>query len=223
MLNWKLSRGIAVGIAVASVVWSSPAAAAFFTLDDDVEILGGGSLGGVLGFVQSETDFSGTPHGTLTAGTIDFANQDVLVVRLALSVGSALVDEIGVTVASTPILPNPMGAGIFATDTGVAPGAVSVGSFTTLAGLFDYGSGLLAEQTSVRMFIAYSPLGALSSGNTANFMISSGTDFTVQGTILPEPATGLLLAGGVLGSGLAARRRHLRSALRGGSSSSVAS
>ena len=76
MLDRKLSEKIVIGVAVISVLWGSPAAAGFFTLSEDVEITGGGSLGGVLGFVESEADFSGTPHGTLTAGTVDFANQD---------------------------------------------------------------------------------------------------------------------------------------------------
>ena len=206
MLDRKLSGKIVIGVAVVSVLWGSPAAAAFFTLSDDVEITGGGSLGGVLGFVESETDFSGSPHGSLVDGTIDFANQDVLVVRLALSIGSARVDEIGLSAQASPQFPNPMGAGIFASDTGVEPASVSVGPFTTLLGLFDYGLGLLAGETSVRMFIAFAPEGALSDGNTANFMISSGTDFTVQGTMIPEPGTGLLLAAGLF-AGLAIRRQ----------------
>ncbi len=201
-------KPVAVVVASLAMFWATAASATFFTLDDDVEIAGGGSLGGVFGSVLRETDFSGLPHGTLTDGTVDFANQDVLVVRLALSVGSALVDEIAISALSTPILPNPMGAGVFAIDTGIAPGVVSVGPFTTLAGLFDYGSGLLSEETSVRMFIAFSPLGALTTGATANFSISSGTTFSVQGTIIPEPATGLLIAGGLLGFGLLSRRRR---------------
>ena len=206
MLDLKLSKKLVIGLAVVSVLWGSPASAAFFTLSDDVEITGGGSLGGVLGFVESETDFSGSPHGSLVDGTIDFANQDVLVVRLALSIGSALVDQIGMSALSDPFFPNPMGAGIFAGDVGVEPISVSVGPFTTLLGLFDYGSGLLAGETSVRMFVAFSPLGALSDDNTANFMISSGVDFTVQGTIIPEPGTGVLLAASLLAA-LALRRQ----------------
>jgi len=206
MLDLKLSEKWVAAVAVVTLFWGTPATAAFFTLSDDVEINGGGSLGGVLGFVESEADFSGSPHGTLTAGTVDFANQDVLVVRLALSVGSALVDQIGMSALSDPFIPNPMGAGIFAGDVGVEPTSVSVGPFTTLAGLFDYGSGLLAGETSVRMFVAFAPEGALSDGNTANFMISSGTDFTVQGTIIPEPGTGVLLAASLLAA-LALRRQ----------------
>jgi len=149
----------------------------------------------------------------LTDGSVSFASHDVIVFAISLSVGSASIDSLGAGALANPMVPNPMGAGSFANDPGtglVAPGSVAVGSFTTLRGDYDFsGDNLDAEETSVNLFVTYSPLdGALTLGNTVNFTISSGTNFTVQSTLVPEPNTFLLVGGGL--ALLAAGRRAAR-------------
>ncbi len=156
----------------------------------------------------------------LGVGSFDFTtiDLDVFVVDVTLSAGSASVDEIGMYALAFlpgPVLAPPVGAGTL-TGPGQEPlgrtpnppgdplGAPPV-SFSAVAfrGLFNFGDDLLeAGETSVALFITYDP-GTVVLDGGANFMISAGTDFTVQGTAVPEPSTALLVAFGLLG--LAAR------------------
>ena len=192
------------------------AQAAYFTIASPVVIDGStpGNVNGVLGTLlpvglpSSLSD----PVG-LSAGSVSLASHDVIVFALSLSVGSASVDAIGAGAFANPMIPNPMGAGAFNNDPGtglVAPGSVSVGSFTTLRGDYSFsGDTIDAGETTVNLFVTYSPLdSALALGNTVNFSISSGTNFTVQSTLIPEPGTFVLVATG-LGL-LAVRRRRPR-------------
>ena len=190
--------------------------AAYFTLSDAVviDLSTPGNVNGVLGTLlpvglpSSLND----PVG-LSAGSTSLASHDVIVFALTLSAGSASVDAIGAGAFATPMLPNPMGAGTFNNDPGtglVAPGSVVVGSFTTLRGDYDFsGDTVDAGESTVNLFVTYSPLdSALALGNTVNFSISSGTNFTVQSTLVPEPSTFVLVAGGLVL--LAARGRSAR-------------
>ena len=189
------------------------AQAAYFTLSEAVaiDLSTPGNVNGVLGTLlpvglpSSLSD----PVG-ITAGSSSLASHDVIVFALSLSAGSASVDAIGAGAFATPMLPNPMGAGAFNNDAGtglVAPGSVAVGSFTTLRGDYDFSSDTLdAGEQTVNLFVTYSPLdSALALGNTVNFSISSGTNFTVQSTLVPEPGTFVLVASGL--ALLAARKR----------------
>lgn len=189
------------------------AQAAYFTLSEAVaiDLSTPGNVNGVLGTLlpvglpSSLSD----PVG-ITAGSSSLASHDVIVFALSLSAGSASVDAIGAGAFATPMLPNPMGAGAFNNDAGtglVAPGSVAVGSFTTLRGDYDFSSDTIdAGEQTVNLFVTYSPLdSALALGNTVNFSISSGTNFTVQSTLVPEPGTFVLVASGL--ALLAARKR----------------
>jgi hypothetical protein len=189
------------------------AQAAYFTLSEAVaiDLSTPGNVNGVLGTLlpvglpSSLSD----PVG-VTAGSSSLASHDVIVFALSLSAGSASVDAIGAGAFATPMLPNPMGAGAFNNDAGtglIAPGSVAVGSFTTLRGDYDFSSDTLdAGEQTVNLFVTYSPLdSALALGNTVNFSISSGTNFTVQSTLVPEPGTFVLVASGLVL--LAARKR----------------
>lgn len=203
MLHWSLSdspRVLAVTVWLFASGFAEVAVAAPFTLAAPVSIVGGESGNpGVVGTLQpvalgaSLSD----PLG-LTDGDVSFVTNDVLVVRLSLAAVSLSVDSLGIGAASTPLFGNPVGAGAYA-DAGQAPSGVTA-SPLNLIGLFDFTGDLLsAGESTVRLFVTYGPAGsALSAGLTANFMISSGTDFTMQGTLIPEPASLLLFAAGLL-------------------------
>ena len=185
----------ALTLAAAQIAGAAP-----FTLSSPVSITGSESgnpgVVGTLHPVALGASLS-DPLG-LTAGDVSFVTNDVLVVRLSLVAVSASVDALGIGAASNPFFGNPVGAGAYA-DAGQAPGGVTVNG-VLMSGLFDFSGALLSEgESSVRLFVTYASAGtALAPGATANFMISSGTDFTVQGTLIPEPKSLLLFAAGVL-------------------------
>ena len=207
-------RLIAVLLA-AGLLFSGGAKAIPYTLDAPVAITGAefGNPGvvGTLHPVALGGSLS-DPLG-LTNGNVSFVTNDVLVVRLSLVAVSASVDALGIGAASNPFFGNPVGAGAYA-DVGQAPGTVTA-SPVLLTAFFDFsGDPLAAGESSVRLFVTYTSAGsALAAGTTANFMISSGTDFTVQGTLIPEPKSLLLLAAGVLV--VALRQRSAGSRARG--------
>jgi len=212
-------RTLAATVCVLVSTWAGVSTAAPFTLAAPIAITGAeGGNPGVVGTMQPADLASLGQSIALSTGNVDFATTDVLVFSLSLSLGSSAVDGLGVGTLASPLLGNPVGAGSFVASGGgeQVPGSVSVGPFTTLSALFDFTPETLdAGETSVDLFVTYSPGGsALSEGSTVNFMVSSGPDFTVQGTLvqIPEPASALLLAGalvvlGLGGSGLGARRR----------------
>lgn len=102
------------------------------------------------------------------------------------------------------IVPFPIG-----TATGIFNfnfGGTGVGSQGVPAGYVQTG------ETTVRLFVIYSSPTALLEYDTASFMISpvGGSDFTVQGEIIPEPGTILLLGSGLVALGIGERRRRVR-------------
>jgi len=134
---------------------------------------------------------------SLSDGDVSFATNDVVVFAISLAGGSTSVDEIGIGVNSTPFFGNPVGAGAFASG-GQLPDSVAA-SGVTLKATFSYNPTLLAAgSSSANLFATYSPAGsALAVGSIANISISSGTNFAVQTTLVPEPGTFLLVASGL--------------------------
>ena len=143
---------------------------------------------------------------SLETGNTASAATDLMVLRLVLAAGSTPVDRLELAVASTPFFGNPVGAGVFADPGATAPGAVDLPAFGFRADFDFSGAPLAAGESSARLFVTFAPEGsALATGQTASVTLSSGTNFTVQGTIVPEPATGTLLVMGL--AALAVRRR----------------
>ena len=187
-------------MAFLALCFAEPARAIPYTLAAAIPITG--SVSGNPGVVGSlePVALDGSLSDPLgrTDGNVSFLTNDVFLVRLVLAAGSAPVDSLGIGVNSTPLFGNPVGAGAYA-DVGQAPSGVTA-SPVTLMGLFDFMPDTLdAGESSVRLFVTYNPAGgALAVGSTANFMIHSGTGFTLQGTLIPEPESALLLAMGML-------------------------
>lgn len=207
--DWLRISGVTV--AVAGFVLADAAEASPFTLSAPIPITGSEPGNpGVVGTLQPVGPGALGQGIGLSDGNVSFLANDVLVFSLSLSASSSAVDGLGVGAASTPLLGNPVGAGSFVDSGGgnQVPSSVAASSVLLLGSFEFIPDTLSAGETTVDLFVTYNPAGsALAVGSTANFMISSGTDFTVQGTLakIPEPASILLLAG-ALGV-LALRRR----------------
>ena len=196
---------------IASLGLADEAAASPFTLSAPIAITGAESGNpGVVGTLQPVGSGALGQAIGLSNGDVSFVTNDVLVFSLSLSAGSTAVDSVGVGANSSPFVTNPVGAGSFADSGGGnrVPSSVTT-SGALIAAIFDFIPNTVnAGETTVDLFVTYNAAGsALATGTTANFMISSGTDFTVQVVLaeVPEPASFLLLAG-ALGV-LALRRR----------------
>lgn len=189
-----------------SILLSASAGAVTYTLSETV-FLTGSEPGnpGVIGQIDPVTDLGGSilmsdgdvldPTGVL---------QDVFVVDVRIDAGT--VDQLGISVMTTSFTPT--GAGSF-DDLGREPTTGVALDLLNGGGLFDF-TLLEGGETSVRLYVSYAP-GTIMNlfPNDVNFMISGGTNFTVQGTtVVPEPGAAFLL-GAFAGLGLLALRRRV--------------
>ncbi len=198
-------RSSALALAVLGfLAFGSTAKATPFTLVESVPF----NSGGVTGSIDPITDFdisTGAAFGNLalTSGTVnvDFVGQDVFLFQVTMAGGSLNLTQITSTVATTVnFATNPVGAGAF-DDAGLQrPSGVSHAAAPFFRGVFDFDTApnlLSASETTVRLFVTYAPDGGLNFFDNVSFMIAPGL-FDVQGEIIPEPGTAILLGGGLL-------------------------
>ena len=195
-----------------SVVSSGLASALPYTLGSSLVITGSEAGNpGVIGSLDPVALGSSLADPfAVETGQTSFASHDVFVVQLTLASGSLNVDLVQVAVSSTPFFGNPAGAGAFADISGQAPSTATLPAFGFRADFGFPGGALEAGESSTRLFVTYAPSGsALATGRAATFTISAGTNFSVQGTIVPEPGTAVLLAFSLSGLAIHRRRRNL--------------
>ena len=201
------SRSIGVFLAVGLLAAAQPAGASIFTVDangngtnevdgaDDLTFSFFGSMGLASGTIRA-IDLAAESPSELEAVvedfvdfiggvTLDFDSMDVLIFDVALDVGSAPVDDVGVAVGNDPII-DPDGGGYLAG--GQSPDGIELSPGTiffpgTVFFSFDMGGSssgnLESGEISTRLFVLWDG-GGPQVGQTAVVSVSSGTNADFQ-------------------------------------------
>ena len=188
----------------AFLLLAGPAPVSALTMTPDPLLF---SITGAAGSIDFQYSTTGVPAGgTVLAGAVGAGNI-TLVFNVTITSGG--IDSIGVGIT----LLSSTGAGWIGTS---ADGLVDITSVTGTSStrIFNFGASgegvnpnVNAGETSNLFFISFA---TLTPPKTINFMISpsdGSSDVTVSATIVPEPASVMLLGAGLAGLAIRTRKR----------------
>lgn len=234
----KLALCLLLAVSCAMLVAPLSASARLFTVCNLISCPPSGSsisitdaTSGVIGSIDPVLSAIGTV-GNFDGAAPNFTN-DFLIFDVTLAAGSTPIDQITVSLTANggPPLGEPTTTGYFS-DAGQAPNGTTAPHTQEITndpliqiipfpigtgqGIFDFDWGgssagnLQAGETTVRLFVIFSTSMDLLENTAVGFMISpvGAADYTVQGQIIPEPGTILLLGSGLVALGMGQRRRR---------------
>lgn len=192
------------GVVLAALTALAAAPSMALTIDPNPIAFDNGA--GVSGTILLVGTATGLPTGgAVLAGAVGVSDT-VLVFEAFVAEGSGALDGIGVGVFQPPF------TGISSTGAGrIAGGGVDISGVSGTAGtrIFGFDGNLGAGQTSDLFFVSFESL-STDGSQQVTFMISpasGASDFTVTGSIVPEPSMFLLFGLGLTGLAGITRRR----------------
>lgn len=207
MLQQSAARLRVVLLLAASLLLAVPSTVSALTMSPNPLLFSGTGAAGSITFIGQET---GTPAGgTVLAGTV--GGSDISLI-FQVSITSGGIDSIGASL----FLLNSTGAGWIGTS---SDGLVDITTVTGTAGtrIFNFAASsesvnpnVNVGETSNRFFVSYA---SITPSKAATFMISpsdASPDFTASATIVPEPASLMLLGAGLAGLAFRVRKKGKR-------------
>ncbi|GEM_PF-6085109 len=214
LISTRFCARVALLAGLVGLLLPSVSGAAAFSIDAPVAINDAGS--GVIGTLSPVPFF---PPGPIT--TFGTFSGDILLVEFSLAAGSADVDQLGISGVGVSAI-----GGIFYPNTGTQAPNQTAGQATEFQGsslIFNFehlataagnlqageSTGVLGVVFNVGDLPPPGLLGGAILADTAQFMISSGADFSVNALVVPvpEPGTALLLGLGLAGLASSLRKR----------------